>query len=169
MGGARAFGRPPAGRPSCLAVDETVILLHPPVPLAGVSTVMDRERQQNDSLVVNGYSGKMTVSSVATVAKWQSRQWLQLQNDSLVVNGYSGKMAVSSVATVAKWHSRQWLQLQNDSLVSGYSCKMTVSSVATVAPSELVGRPHQVAVGLLAELRDPPWEGAHKSEVIRAI
>ena len=34
-----------------LAVDETVILLHPPLPLAGVSMVMERERQQNDSLV----------------------------------------------------------------------------------------------------------------------
>ena len=36
------------------AVDETVILLHPPLPLVGVSIVMERERQQNDSLV-NGY------------------------------------------------------------------------------------------------------------------
>ena len=34
-----------------VAVDETVILLHPPLPLVGVSTVMERERQQNDSLV----------------------------------------------------------------------------------------------------------------------
>ena len=38
-----------------LAVDETVILLHPPLPLVGVSVVMERERQQNDSLV-NGYN-----------------------------------------------------------------------------------------------------------------
>ena len=37
-----------------LAVDETVILLHPPLLLAGVSTGMERERQQHDSLV-NGY------------------------------------------------------------------------------------------------------------------
>ena len=29
-----------------LAPDETVILLHPPLPLAGVSIVMKRERQQ---------------------------------------------------------------------------------------------------------------------------
>ena len=34
-----------------LAVGETVILLHPPLHLAGVSIVMGRERQQNDSLV----------------------------------------------------------------------------------------------------------------------
>ena len=34
-----------------LAIDETVILLHPPLPLVGVSIVMERERQQNDSLV----------------------------------------------------------------------------------------------------------------------
>ena len=33
------------------AVDETVILLHPPLPLAGVSIGMDRRCQQNDSLV----------------------------------------------------------------------------------------------------------------------
>ena len=34
-----------------LAPDETVILLHPPLPLVGVSIVMERERQQNDSHV----------------------------------------------------------------------------------------------------------------------
>ena len=33
-----------------LAIGETVILLHPPLPLVGVSIVMERERQQNDSL-----------------------------------------------------------------------------------------------------------------------
>ena len=38
----------PLGR---LAVDETVILLHPPLPLVGVSIVMKRGCQQNDSLV----------------------------------------------------------------------------------------------------------------------
>ena len=37
-----------------LAVDGTVILLHPPLPLVGVSIVMEREHQQNDSLA-NGY------------------------------------------------------------------------------------------------------------------
>ena len=34
-----------------VAPDETVILLHPPIPSVGVSIVMERERQQNDSLV----------------------------------------------------------------------------------------------------------------------
>ena len=43
------------GGPS-LAVDETVILLHPPLPLAGVSIVMERERQHDDSLVNGGPS-----------------------------------------------------------------------------------------------------------------
>ena len=33
-----------------IAVGETVILLHPTLPLAGVSIAMERERQQNDSL-----------------------------------------------------------------------------------------------------------------------
>ena len=35
-----------------LAVDETAILLHPPLPLVnlGASIVMERERQQNDGL-----------------------------------------------------------------------------------------------------------------------
>ena len=33
-----------------IAVGETVILLHPPLPLVGVSIAMKRERQQNDSL-----------------------------------------------------------------------------------------------------------------------
>ena len=37
-----------------VAVGETVILLHPLLPLVGVSIVMERERQQNDSLV-NSY------------------------------------------------------------------------------------------------------------------
>ena len=37
---------------SALAVDEiSVVLLHPPLPVAGVSIVMQRERQQSDSLV----------------------------------------------------------------------------------------------------------------------
>ena len=34
-----------------VAVDETVIPLHPPLPLVGVSIVMERGCQQNDSLV----------------------------------------------------------------------------------------------------------------------
>ena len=34
-----------------LAIDETVILLHPPLPLVGVPIVMERGCQQNDSLV----------------------------------------------------------------------------------------------------------------------
>ena len=38
-------------RGASAAVDETVTLLHPPLPLVGVSIVMERERQQNDSLV----------------------------------------------------------------------------------------------------------------------
>ena len=33
-----------------LAVGETVILLHPPLPSVGASIAMERERQQNDSL-----------------------------------------------------------------------------------------------------------------------
>ena len=33
-----------------LAIGETVILLHPPLPLVGVSIAMERDRQQNDSL-----------------------------------------------------------------------------------------------------------------------
>ena len=36
-----------------LAVDETVILLHPAPPLVDVLTVMERERQQNNR-IVNG-------------------------------------------------------------------------------------------------------------------
>ena len=34
-----------------VAPDETVILLHPSLPLVGVSIVMERGCQQNDSLV----------------------------------------------------------------------------------------------------------------------
>ena len=47
---AAAVGAAAAGSEEHLAVDETAILLHPPLPLAGVSIVMKRERQQNDSL-----------------------------------------------------------------------------------------------------------------------
>ena len=36
--------------PAELAVDETVILLHPPLSLVGVLIVMERGCQQNDSL-----------------------------------------------------------------------------------------------------------------------
>ena len=42
----RSSGTPAA---ACLAVDETVILLHPPLPPVGVSTVTQRERQLNGS------------------------------------------------------------------------------------------------------------------------
>ena len=39
-----------------VAVDETATLLHPPLPLVGVSIVMERERQQNDSdSLINGH------------------------------------------------------------------------------------------------------------------
>ena len=44
----RLVGR--SGDAAGLAVDETVIVLHPPLPLVGKSIVMERERQQNDSL-----------------------------------------------------------------------------------------------------------------------
>ena len=37
-----------------IVVGETVILLHPPLPVAGVSIGMERECQQNDS-IANGY------------------------------------------------------------------------------------------------------------------
>ena len=37
-----------------LAPDETVILLHPPLPLAGVSIVMERGCRQNDRTLVRG-------------------------------------------------------------------------------------------------------------------
>ena len=45
-----------------LAVIETVTLLHPPLPSAGASTVMERERQQNASLA-NGYPGPLRPST----------------------------------------------------------------------------------------------------------
>ena len=41
------------GIPYHLAVDETVILLHPPLPSAGLSIAMKRERPQNDRTLVN--------------------------------------------------------------------------------------------------------------------
>ena len=37
--------------PVRVAVDEAVILLSPPLPLVGVSIVLERKRQQNESLV----------------------------------------------------------------------------------------------------------------------
>ena len=33
-----------------VAIGEAVVLLHPPLPLSGVSVGMERARQQNDSL-----------------------------------------------------------------------------------------------------------------------
>ena len=41
----------PGRRAAALAIDETVTLLHPPLPLVGAPIVTERERQQNDSLV----------------------------------------------------------------------------------------------------------------------
>ena len=46
-----------ASRTGSLAVGETVILLHPPLPPVGVSIGMERGRQQNHSLV-NGYGSR---------------------------------------------------------------------------------------------------------------
>ena len=37
-----------------LAVGETVILLHAPLPVVGVSIVMERECQQNDRSLADG-------------------------------------------------------------------------------------------------------------------
>ena len=42
--------RAESSRPAGLAVGETVILLHPPLPFVGVSIVIEKECQQNDSL-----------------------------------------------------------------------------------------------------------------------
>ena len=58
---ASEFGSAPAA--SSLAVDETVILLHPVLPLPGVSIAMERGCQQNDSLV-NGYSSRLRLSGL---------------------------------------------------------------------------------------------------------
>ena len=59
----RKFGSPAAGAQSgpatsepCLAVGETVILPHPPLPLVGVSIAMERGRQQNDRTLADGYA-----------------------------------------------------------------------------------------------------------------
>ena len=47
------------------AVDETsIILLQPPLPLVGVSIVMERERQQNDRSLVIGYLRKFWCTSL---------------------------------------------------------------------------------------------------------
>ena len=48
-GGLAAALEPLELNPATRATDETVILLHPPLPLVGISIVMERERQQNDS------------------------------------------------------------------------------------------------------------------------
>ena len=37
-----------------LAVGDTVMLLHPPLPLVGVSIAMESERQQNDRTLADG-------------------------------------------------------------------------------------------------------------------
>ena len=65
---------------SCtLAVDETVILLHPPLPLVGVSIAMERERQQND-ILVNGYCTRGEVLQVCINPRMPGRV-LRLQRD----------------------------------------------------------------------------------------
>ena len=52
--------RRPGHSVTILAPGETVILLRPPLPSVGVSTVMEEERQQNDSLVrgIRGHHGR---------------------------------------------------------------------------------------------------------------
>ena len=57
----RSARRPAPAVPSHLAVGESsVILLHPLLPLAGVSIVMERGCQQNDSLA-DGYANPKSV------------------------------------------------------------------------------------------------------------
>ena len=57
-----------------VAVDETVKLLHPPLPLVGVSMAMERERRQNQTGVVSGSVGRQwrTVPSVPAIAEQSS-------------------------------------------------------------------------------------------------
>ena len=45
---------------ACAVGESSVILLHPPLPLVGVSIVVERERQHNDSLA-DGYSRRRSV------------------------------------------------------------------------------------------------------------
>ena len=76
-----------------LAVDETVILLHPPLPLVGVSIVMERERQQNDRTLANGYSRRgrgdwaRRVARPADTARPQQSEVIRAthQDDSLYI------------------------------------------------------------------------------------
>ena len=77
--------RPPPSRwsrtcaGSRLAVDETVILLHPRLPSVGVSIVMERERQQIES-PVSGYSRPARGSPSGTRTVDRTRVSLQLQH-----------------------------------------------------------------------------------------
>ena len=67
--GRSAVSRSPTSSPSNLAVDESsVILLQPPLPLVGVSIVMERERQQNDSLV-RGWANPSRRSSALAASR----------------------------------------------------------------------------------------------------
>ena len=63
--GSSGHGGVGAGRWHRLAVGETVILLHPPLPLAGVSIVLERARQQNDRLLPGSCRHRRTPASGA--------------------------------------------------------------------------------------------------------
>ena len=78
----------------CLVVDETVILLHPPLPLVDVSIVMERERQQNESLV----SGRLCRSISARLA---------LENAS-IPSAQQARLAVHECKDWALLQSRSW-------------------------------------------------------------
>ena len=56
-------------RAASLAVGETVILLHPPVHLAGVSIAVERERQQNDSLA-NGCASRNRAAAAGSAVSF---------------------------------------------------------------------------------------------------
>ena len=55
---------------SQVAVDETVILLHPPLPLVGVSIGMERELQQHDSLVMRYSQTAAAVRPSSLTCRW---------------------------------------------------------------------------------------------------
>ena len=56
--------------PPQVAVDQTLILLHPPLPLVGASTVMERKCQQNDSLA-NGEPQGWSRSAKRSSTRWR--------------------------------------------------------------------------------------------------
>ena len=63
---------------TCAVGESSVTLLHPPLPLAGVSIGMERECQQNDRTLANGWIVTRQVKKVIGMACFEKMAFIAM-------------------------------------------------------------------------------------------